>query len=61
MDYELKQVILDDKPVYKLKCPKCNVWGYLDDDQFNGRVSILCEWGFHKTINFSKIVEEKGE
>ena len=43
MDYELKQVILDDKPVYKLKCPKCNVWGYLDDDQFNGRVSILCE------------------
>ena len=57
--YELKKVILDGKETWKLKCPKCNIWGILDDDQFNGRVSTLCECNnFHETINFSLLVDK---
>ena len=50
--YNLKKVILDGKETWKLQCPDCREWKYLDDDQFNGRVSTQCECGFHKTINF---------
>jgi len=49
--YELKKVIRDGKEVLKLKCPDCKIWAELDDDQYNGKVSILCDCGFHKTIN----------
>lgn len=54
MKYNLKKVILDGKETYKLQCPKCKQWGYLDDDQFNGRISTQCGCGFHETINFKK-------
>ena len=50
----IQDVMLDGKEVKKFCCPECGVWGYIDDDQFHGRVSILCECGFHKTINLSK-------
>ncbi len=56
--YELKQIIFDGQPTMKLKCPACGTWGYLDDDQFHGRVSVLCLTEgcmFHETVDFSKI------
>ena len=52
---EVKEVILDDKLVRKVCCPKCGIWGIIDDDQFHGRVSILCECGFHETINLAEL------
>jgi len=32
------------------RCPQCRKWGLLDDDQWQGKVSILCDCGFHQTI-----------
>lgn len=60
--FELKQVNFDGKDVWKLKCPGCGTWGHLDDDQFNGRVSVQCLTGickFHETHNFSKLTGEQ--
>jgi len=54
----IKNVMLDGKKTRKLCCPKCGVWGYIDDDQFFGRVSILCKCGFHETRNLSIQVKE---
>ena len=48
--YEIKKVILDGKETYKLKCPKCSIWGYIDVDQYEGNISIQCDCGFHETI-----------
>ena len=40
-------------------CPACKNSGYIDEDQYFGRVSILCSCGnFHETINFKKIINE---
>ena len=55
MKFEVKDILLDNQPARKFKCPDCNVWGYIDDDQYNGRVSILCNCGFHQTINLKEI------
>lgn len=49
--YKLKKVIRDGKEMWLLNCPKCKIWASIDDDQKNGRVSILCYCGFHETIN----------
>lgn len=54
-DYEL----VNRGSGWKLKCPTCGEWLYLDDDQFNGRVSTwhdTPECGYHETIDFSKEV-----
>lgn len=56
--FEIRQVNLDNQKTYKLRCPKCGVWGFLDDDQFNGRISILCDCGFHETIDFKTVLGE---
>jgi hypothetical protein len=52
--YELKHNILDGKPAVQLKCPKCGVWGYIDDDQYHGRVSTLCSCGYHETVDLER-------
>ncbi len=55
MVYELKKVVLDGEPAIKLCCPKCGQWGYIDDEQYHGRISIQCEnCSFHETIDLSK-------
>ena len=44
---------------WKLKCPKCKEWLYLDVDQFSGKISTfhdIEECGFHETVDFSKHV-----
>jgi hypothetical protein len=45
---------------YILACPKCGQKGLLDNDQFHGRVSVMCpndECDYHETHDFSKVVE----
>ena len=59
----------DLKAVYavewKLRCPKCGTWAYIDDDQFYGRVSLQCATpgcDFHETHDLSELAnlgEEK--
>jgi len=57
--YKIKKIKLDGKPAIKFKCPKCGEWAYIDDDQFNGRVSILHEeCGFHETINLKELTNQ---
>jgi len=62
-EIKIKEVMLDGHLVRKVRCPKCGVWGVIDDDQFHGRVSILCECGFHETVDlaelFPKIIKKE--
>jgi hypothetical protein len=60
-EYEIKRVKRDGEIIVKLKCPKCGLWGDLDKDQFFGMVSVLCDCGFHETINFSSLEQKRGE
>lgn len=53
MIYEVKKVIRDNQEILKFKCPECKIWGQIDNDQYNGRISILCNCGFHETIKLS--------
>ena len=41
-------------------CPKCNVEALIDEDQFRGRVSLLCDCGFHETINLAEVCTDEG-
>ena len=35
------------------RCPSCSKVGDIDDDQFRGRVSIVCgNCGYHETVNW---------
>ncbi len=56
MKNDIKTVISDGEETRKLQCPGCGQWGYIDDDQYRGKVSIECECGFHKTINLEEEV-----
>jgi len=51
------EVISDGKLQISFKCPDCGEWGYIDEDQFNGKVSIFHEncCKFHQTINIRQI------
>ena len=45
----------DDEMVWYLRCPACHTWGEIDDDQFDGRVSVRCateNCSFHETHDF---------
>lgn len=40
------------------ECPGCGTWAYLDDDQWNGRVSVDhasmgCAGGYHETHDYA--------
>jgi hypothetical protein len=49
------------KVIHQFLCPGCGLIGRLDDDQWNGRVSIDCpECAFHETINLAACLA-KGE
>ena len=53
---KIKHTQLDGKPAIKFQCPNCNVWAYLDDDQYNGRVSVDCSnCDYHETHNFKNL------
>ena len=57
MSEKLKLVVLDGEKAWKLQCPQCGVWGYLDDDQFHGRISTQCDCGYHETVDWSARVD----
>jgi Zn finger protein HypA/HybF involved in hydrogenase expression len=40
---EIKAVIRDGHEQLQLKCPECNQWADIDEDQAAGRVSCICE------------------
>ena len=44
-----------------LRCPRCRKWGLLDDDQWNGKVSVLCDCGFHQTMNLAAMTAKINE
>lgn len=53
---DVRLVSLDGVLTWKLRCPACGTWGYLDDDQFYGRVSVRCAapgCSFHETHDLS--------
>ncbi len=42
-----------NKEFATFNCPKCNLYGTIDKDQYEGKISIQCpNCDFHKTINF---------
>lgn len=59
---ELRKVTVDGEPAYHFACQGCGTLGLLDDDQFNGRVSVLCpeSCGYHETRDFAAAVERAG-
>ena len=45
-------VVRDGEFVRQYKCPGCQNWGDIDEDQFHGTVSIDCpNCEYHETIN----------
>jgi len=32
-----------------IECPECERYGTIDWDQLNGKVSIVCDCGYHET------------
>lgn len=52
--YKIKIVKRDGILIKKFQCPLCEVFGEIDNDQFHGRISILCDCGFHETIDLAK-------
>lgn len=40
--------------IRQAQCPNCDVWAEIDDDQYHGKVSMLCGCGYHETHNFQR-------
>ena len=52
----VRRVKRDGEYVWQFRCPGCEKWGTIDDDQLRGRVSIhhdAPECGFHETLDMS--------
>ena len=50
-------VTSDGVAEFLFECPGCGTWAHLDDDQWNGRVSVDhasdgCKGGYHETHNY---------
>jgi hypothetical protein len=46
------------------QCPGCGTWAYLDDDQWNGRVSVDhasdgCSGNYHETHNYKQVLLDR--
>lgn len=35
-------------------CPWCGVKGVIDREQYEGKISILCDCGYHETVDLRK-------
>ena len=58
----IKAKIIRDDGFIWFECPKCDWVGKIDDDQYNGRVSVVCvnkNCDYHETHNFKEIEESK--
>jgi endogenous inhibitor of DNA gyrase (YacG/DUF329 family) len=50
-----RTVIRDGLEVHLGTCPICGTEAELDDDQYYGKVSVICpECGWHQTVDWSK-------
>lgn len=52
----------DGEELHELQCPRCGVWGQLDRDQLEGRVSAACvtpACTFHVTAQFADFTEDE--
>lgn len=52
-----RAVVSDGRHEWLFECPGCGTWAHLDDDQWNGRVSVNhsadgCPGGYHETHDF---------
>lgn len=61
----LRRVVRDGRHVVLLVCPGCGEIGDLDDDQWNGQVSVDhtstgCPGGYHETHDFAAAVQAAG-
>lgn len=55
--YQIARFTTDGKPSIKFKCPGCDEWGNIDNDQFHGNVSIDCvDCEFHDTVNIAELI-----
>jgi hypothetical protein len=39
----------DTRYYVKIRCPSCKAIGWIDKEQFEGKVSIVCGCGWHET------------
>jgi len=55
--YKLWETVHEKKVILRFfQCPGCGVKAMIDEDQYRGKVSLLCpECGFHETIDLSKV------
>lgn len=47
----------DGVKTIQLQCPQCETWGEIDEEQFHGRVSVVCVTPgckYHETHDFSR-------
>lgn len=47
MALETRTIDRDRKPQKQARCPECDVWGDIDNEQANGDISLICpkcEW-----------------
>lgn len=52
-----RAIVSDGVNAFLFECPGCGEWGHLDDDQWNGRVSVDhasqgCVGHYHETHNY---------
>ena len=58
-----RAVVSDGVIGWLFECPGCGTWAHLDDDQWNGRVSVDhaadgCSGRYHETHNFEAAMKE---
>lgn len=41
---------------WQFKCPGCGQWAYMDNDQWHGRVSTMCDCGYHETHSYKQVL-----
>ncbi len=54
----LRQVVRDGVPLWQLRCPMCDAWADVDDDQLHGRVSVDHSdvgCAYHETHDFATL------
>jgi len=54
----LREIVRDGSPIWQLRCPMCEQWADIDDDQLHGRVSVDhtnegCS--YHETHDFAAL------
>lgn len=40
-------------------CPNCGAFTVMDEDQYHGRVSMLCDCGYHETHDMAQLEKRK--